>query len=182
MKRAFLCLCLAAALTACNSNESAKSSDKPADTKVAAAADEKMDYAYTIEHPDQWEWGSKENTKMVLQSLKHWEQGNIQACLANFGDSIHLKFDGLDAKMPRDSVSKMFTEDWKKYKSVVVNMEDFESVKSKANGMEYVSLWYKQKWEDQKGVWDSIYCMDDLQIKNGKIISIDSKSRKYPKK
>ena len=76
----------------------------------------------------------------------------------------------------------MFIRDRSQYKTVSVNMHDFESVKSKDVDKQYVSLWYVQKWEDQKGMMDSLSMMDDLEIKNGKIISIDQKSRRFPKK
>ena len=56
----------------------------------------KMDYAYTIENRDQWEWGSKDNTKIVLQSLKDWENGDYDAAVRNFADTVELKFDGFE--------------------------------------------------------------------------------------
>ena len=61
-------------------------------------------------------------------------------------------------------------------------MSDFESVRSKDGKTEFVYLWYKQKFQDQNGKWDSISGMDDVKIKNGKIIEIDEKIRLYPKK
>jgi hypothetical protein len=67
-------------------------------------------------------------------------------------------------------------------KNMSIIMDDFESVISKDRKNEYVSLWYKQKWQDAKGVWDSLSVMDDLKIKDGKIASIDEKIRHYPKK
>jgi hypothetical protein len=54
-------------------------------------------------------------------------------------------------------------------------------VKSKDGTQEYVSMWYKQKWQDQKGNWDSVVCMDDMKFVNGKIASIDEKRRKFSK-
>ena len=61
-------------------------------------------------------------------------------------------------------------------------MHDYETVKSKNGKKEYVSMWYNQKWQDAKGTWDSVFCMDDLKIENGKIVSIDEKRRKPAKK
>jgi hypothetical protein len=57
-----------------------------------------------------------------------------------------------------------------------------ESVISKDKNLEFVSVWYKEIWEDAKGKKDSLFQMDDLQMKHGKIIDIDEKSRKYPAK
>jgi hypothetical protein len=61
-------------------------------------------------------------------------------------------------------------------------MEDWESVVSKDKSMEYVSLWYKQYFTDANGKADSIECMDDLRMKNGKIAMINEKIRHYPAK
>ena len=61
-------------------------------------------------------------------------------------------------------------------------MDDWESVISKDKSMEYVSLWYKEMWEDAKGKKDSLEQMDDLRMKNGKIIGLNEKSRKLSAK
>ena len=119
---------------------------------------------------------------MVLQSLKDYETGNIDACMSSFADSVHLSFEDLEGKFTRDSVSKMFKAQRGGLKALKVDMEDYESVKSKDGQKEYVSLWYTEKWQNQKGVWDSAVQMDDLRIINGKIASIDQKSRHFTKK
>lgn len=59
-------------------------------------------------------------------------------------------------------------------------MDDWESVKLKDGSREYVSLWYKEITTDKKGKTDSVFVMDDLLIKNGKIVSIDQKIRHFP--
>ena len=59
-------------------------------------------------------------------------------------------------------------------------MEDFESVKFKDEKEEWVSLWYKEIWEDQKGKKDSVQTMDDLRIENGKIALLNQKVRHFP--
>jgi len=115
-------------------------------------------------------------------TLKDFENWNIEACMKSFADSVRLQFDELDQKLPRDSVQKMFTADRSNLKSMKIDMHDFETVKSTATGKQYVSLWYVQKWEDLKGAMDSVSVMDDLEIKDGKIISIDEKRRRFPKK
>ena len=76
----------------------------------------------------------------------------------------------------------MFSTDRKSLKALEITMDDYETVKSKDGKQEYVSMWYKQKWQDQKGKWDSVICMDDMKFVNGKIASIDEKRRKFAKK
>ena len=141
-----------------------------------------MDYPYTIKNPDQWETGSKTNTMNVLKSIKAYEMGNIEECVSYFADSVTLKFDEMDAKISNDSLKTFFKQGRAMNKSIKVDMHDWESVKSKVNSEEYVSLWYTQIWEDMKGKTDSRSVMNDLKIVNGKIVELDEKVRKFPKK
>ena len=181
MRQAFLLLCSAAFLFACN-NSDTKTADetKVADTQVAAMSTN--DFAYPKEDWGDWQPGSIDNLKMALQSLKDFETGNIDASLNVFADSIELKFDEMEGKFSKDSVAKMFKADRGSLKTMQIDMDDYETVKSRDGKKEYVSMWYKQKWQDQKGTWDSVICMDDLKIEHGKIVSIDEKRRKPAKK
>src|SRR6187431_3459066 len=114
MKQVFIIWIMAVSICSCNSTDQATSSSTD-DTKVAAAADTAaINYAYTIEKPDQWVTGSRENTQMVLASLKNWENGDMSAALASFTDTISLKFDGFEATLPRDSVRAMFENERKR--------------------------------------------------------------------
>lgn len=179
MKQKFLLFLAIGAIVSCNSGD--KKTDE-AQVKSSATEEPKMNYAYTIEHPDYWEIGSRENTKTVLQSLKDFENGNVDAALTAFADSVEIRFSDMQGKFSKDSLRTMFTKDRSMLKDFKINMEDFESVKSKDGKEEWVSLWYKQKWQDQKGNWDSVICMDDMKFVNGKIASLDEKRRKLAKK
>lgn len=178
MKRAFVFI--AAALFACNSSDTKTSDTKMGDTKVAAMSTSEL--AYPIKDWPDWQPGSSDHLKLALQALKDFETGNIDGCMSAFTDSIELRFDDMQGKFPKDSVTKWFKADRSNLKAVQIDMEDYESVKSKDGKQEYVSMWYKQKTQDQKGNWDSVICMDDMKIVNGKIASIDEKRRHFPKK
>ncbi len=146
--------------------------------KEATTSASTENYPYTIEHPDNWEVGSTANTMIALKSLKAWEEGKMDESLSYFGDSIRVQFDGLDKKMPNDSLKAMFTTSWNNYKTVNVKMYDFESVTSKDKSEEWVTLWYTQSWETKAGVKDSISTINDLQFKDGKIIRLSEHTRK----
>lgn len=166
------------ALMSCNQSSTTSTtadSLKPAD---AAPAEEVVNYAYTIEHPDNWEWGSKKNTETALNALKGFETGDIAGTMKYWGDSVRLQFDNLDRKVSNDSLKSMFTAWRGNSKEIKIKMEDFESVISKDKEMEYVSLWYKEYITDLKGVMDSVQCMDDVLFKDGKIVMLNEKTRK----
>jgi len=180
MKHAFLFLNIAAVLLACNSSDTKTADDsKMGDAKVAAMSTN--DLAYPLKDWDDWQPGSMDNLKLGLQTLKDFEMGNVDACMNSFADSIELSFDGMAGKFSKDSVTKMFKAERAKMKTFEINMEDYETVKSKDGKKEYVSMWYKQKFQDQKGNRDSVYCMDDLKFENGKIVTLDEKIRRFPK-
>ena len=163
---------------------------KPANTETAGSdsttkagpQEEDVQYAYTIEHPDNCETGDKQNTAIVLKSLKAFENGDVEACVQAFADTVRIEMDGFEATLSNDSLKAMFTRERGKLKSMKINMEDWESVVSKDKSLEYVSLWYKQYTTDASGKTDSVECMDDLRMKNGKIVLLNEKIRHYPAK
>ncbi|MEO6905894.1 MAG: hypothetical protein ABI148_06005, partial [Ginsengibacter sp.] len=59
-----------------------------------------------------------------------------------------------------------------------IKMQDWESVISNDKKDEYVTLWYRQYSENMKGVKDSTDIINDLKMKDGKIIGLDEYTRK----
>ena len=162
----------------CN-NQGTESKETAKDSAATATAEPAtLNYPYTIDHPDYWEMGNNQNTMVALGALKAFENGNIPETMKFFGDSVHMQFDGLDKTLSADSVQAMFTNIRNGYKSMAVKMYDWESVISKDKKDEWVTIWYRQKWEDMKGKKDSADYVDDLKIKDGKIIRLDEYTRK----
>lgn len=146
---------------------------------AADSSSEKIDYAYLPANhpPDYWDRGDQKNIALVLKSLKGFETKNVEQALEPFADSILWQVGGFDAKISKDSLRSMFTNDLKNIASVKIIMNDYESVISKDKKLEYVSLWYKQVNTDMKGKVDSMICMDDAKIVNGKIVEMEEKVR-----
>ena len=137
-----------------------------------------MDYPYTVEHPDYWETGSQQNTLDALNSLKAWENRNMDESVKYFADSIHLQFDGIDKMVSNDSLKAMFSQSAAMTKNWSIKMQDWESVISKDKKVEYVTLWYRQYQENMQGAKDSADIINDLKMKDGKIIGLDEYTRK----
>lgn len=159
-------------------NDNGTTTKEATKDSAAATTTTKMNYPYTIEHPDYWDMGSSSNTMAVLTSVKAFQDGNVAECVKYFGDSVHLKFDGLDKKVSHDSLQAWLTKMRSDNKSMEVKMNDWESVVSKDKKEEWVTIWYRQKWEDMKGKKDSADFIDDLQMKDGKIVSLNEYTRK----
>lgn len=176
MKKLMIFFLTGIAFAACeNSGTETKEAMKDSTAVTPAAA---MNYPYTIEHPDYWEMGSNENTMAALNALKAYENGNMDESMKYFGDSVQVQFDGLDKTMSNDSLKAMFAASRSGMKSLEVRMDDWESVISKDKTKEWVTFWYRQKWEDMKGKRDSADFINDLQLKNGKIVRLDEYTRK----
>jgi len=61
-------------------------------------------------------------------------------------------------------------------------MHDWESVISKDKKEQYVSLWYTQVMEDNKGKTDSLAIMDDVKLKMVRSLSWMKNPVNFPKK
>ena len=157
----------------CNNNGTA-TKDAAKDSTTAASPT----YPYTIDHPDYWEIGSTANTMTVLSALKSWEEGKSDESVKYFADSVQVSFDGLDKKVSNDTLKVIFTSAWNMYKNLHIKMNDWESVVSKDKKEEWVTIWYRQHWENQKGEKDSSDLINDLKLQNGKIIQLVEYTRK----
>jgi len=181
MKKFLIITCASFFAIGCSNQATVKE-----DTPAAATTDstEKIDYAYLPEGhaPDYWDRGDQKKVAMVLKSLKAFETGHIDESLAAFADSVSWSFDGFNKKISKDTLAAMLKDAWKNMSSMKVYMDDYEAVVSKDKKEEFVTLWYKQVTTDKKGKVDSIACVDDLKIENGKITLLDEKSRKFPAK
>lgn len=162
-------------LASCNNS---RSSNPPGtnDTTATTANDQKMNYPYTIEHPDYWDIGSSQNTLDALSALKAWENKNLDGSLKYFADSVRLQFNGIDKMLSNDSLKAMLTPP--PGTDYSIKMQDWESVISKDKKEEYVTLWYREYSKNPKGDKDSVDVIDDLKMKNGKIIGLDEYTRK----
>ncbi len=164
----------------CN-DKSGTTDTKTTDTTTSSLPMEKMDYAYTLEQPYQdWQPGDQKHAANVMKSLKAYENGDIDACVAAFGDSVELRFDGYRDKLSNDSLKKMFAKSRGEISALKVKMSDWESVISKDKKDEWVTLWYKEITTDKKGKTDSLSIVDDLKIVNGKITLLDQKIQHFP--
>ncbi|MEI7736686.1 MAG: hypothetical protein WCI49_14560 [Ferruginibacter sp.] len=182
MKKFFLLACTALFVISCNNDsKDAKTADAPAPAAETKTADVKYDYPYTLDKPYQgWLPGDQQHAVNALKSLKAFETGDIAGAVTYFGDSVDVRFDNWEAKLSNDSLKKSFTAQRALYSSVVIKMGDWESVISADKKEEWVTMWYKEIRTSKDGKVDSMSVADDCKIMNGKIVVLDSKSRRIP--
>jgi hypothetical protein len=177
MKKTFVILSALIFVFGCQSKTDSKATSSTSET-----TSEKFDYAYLPDNhpPVYWEPGNQKNLVSALNALKAYETGKVDEVMTYFADSVQFTVDGFDAKIPNDTLKAGFTEAWKNASSIKVKMGDYESVISKDKKEEYVTLWFKEIVTDKAGKVDSLAYVDDIKFENGKIVSLDEKTRKYP--
>lgn len=173
MRTSFTLCCLLVIAGACKN---------ATDTKSTASDSTQPHYAYTIDKPDNWDKGDPKNIEVSLNALKAFEENRIDDCAGYFADSVRWMSDYVDQNFSKDSLKAYLMMGRGSMASMKVKMEDFESVISKDKKDEYVTLWYKQYVTDKTGKTDSLGVINDLKLKNGKIVVLDEAIRHYPVK
>ncbi len=164
--------------TSCNNQNGGKQTETPKDSSNTVTVAAPMDYPYKIDKPDNWDMGSQQNTMNALKALKAWETGDYAASAKYFADSVRFRFDAFDKSIANDSINAFFTRGAANTKSVSIKMEDWESVISKDKKDEYVTIWYTQYNEAKDGKKDSSDVVNDIKMKDGKIIGVEEYRRK----
>ncbi len=147
-----------------------------------AVTTEASDNPYTLTKPYQnWQTGDQKNAILVLKMLKAWENKNIEESVSYFADTVDITLDMFHERMPKDSIKTFFQGSYEMYSTnLKITMNDWESVISEDKNDEWVTVWYKQSWVDAKGVADSMNCINDAKIENGKIVVFDEYIQHFP--
>lgn len=181
MKKLIFISCMALAIAGCSNSGTKDETPATADSMSAAATTEKLDYPYTPSRTYQnWQAGSQRNAITFMNGLKAFENGDLNACMATFGDSVELRFDYLHTKLSNDSLKRWLTKQRADYASITIKMEDWVPIINNDKTEEWVTVFYKQIWTDKKGKTDSLSVTDDAKIEKGKIVLLDQKTQHFP--
>ncbi len=181
MKQFILIICLAVSLASCNNSSTTPSGSDSTGAAKKPGAEPNLPFKL-VEPYKNWQTGSNENVVSAMGGLKAFVDKDMAALAAALGDSVELRFDYYREKLSRDSAMKVFAAQRDTYNDLVITMYDYESVISADKTEEYVTMWYKQAWKNNKGVADSVSVVDDCKMKNGKMIELDEKVQHYPAK
>ncbi|MES2279731.1 MAG: hypothetical protein V4592_27110 [Bacteroidota bacterium] len=165
MKKAYLLFAIPLLMAACK---------QPAAKTDAPAAAATPNYPYKIAHPDYWTMDTSHvNTMTALTTLKAFETMDTVTLKKGFADSLEFNYDGGKFKGPIAEFIKMTAGMSTTMKGLKIDMKDWESVVSSDKKEEWVTLWYIQKWTDDKGKADSVSLINDMQFKGGKIVKLN---------
>lgn len=168
----FLIPCCFVACTGTGTDNAAAASK---DTTAVSA----VTLPYTASYSSTFVAGSRSDVATVLKSYKTWEDNDMVAMKATYGDSIAMDFSSgyrfhnstdsmmIMAKKFRDSLSK-----------VELNFIAWTSNHSVDKNEDWVNVWYKEIDHYKTGKVDSAEYEDDNLLKNGKIVFVSSHLRK----
>lgn len=181
MKQMFVITCLAISLASCNNASTTQSTTDSTGTAAKTVAEPVLPFKLVRPYRN-WQMGSNENVVAAMGALKAFVDKDFTAVAAAMGDTVEIRMDYYADKLSRDSAVKIFTGARATYNDLVVTMYDYESVISADKKDEYVTIWYKETWKNDKGVADSLNIVNDFKMKDGKMVELDEKVQHFPAK
>jgi hypothetical protein len=179
MKNLLVILLISFCFTACTSS----SPDTTAATNKDSASAPAVNLPFTAVYSSNFVPGKPADVATVLNSYKAWQDNDMTAMRATFGDSVMMIFSSgfvfnntldsmiKDAKKFRDSLSK-----------VNLTLYAWTSNHSVDKNEEWVNVWYREVDTYKTGKVDSTEFEDDNRLKDGKIVWVSSHQQKYKKK
>ena len=159
---AFCIVFMAACNDAATVKESTEKTEAPAST---------VQLPYTASYSSNFtDEVSDQDLLTVLNSYKHWEQGDMKALDATLADSIEFEaHNGWKYKGPKAALMERWAKSRDSLSSVAITMEAWRKHHEPVKKHDWVSVWYKEVATYKSGKMDSAYYVDDNMISNGKI-------------
>ncbi len=172
MKKLISVFLIPVVIAACNSN----TGNAPAIAKSAGPA---LTMPFTPTYSTDFVLGSDSNSLAVLNSYKAWEDGNMDALKNTFADTALFLFpNGYIFRGSNDSLMKMASKMRDSLSKVELKFSVWLPTHFNDKNADWVSVWYTEIDTYKTGKVDSAYFQDDNELKDGKIVYVDSKMRK----
>jgi hypothetical protein len=172
MKHLLLPVLVCAVLFSCKNKAATEQS--PADTAT------KIDFPFKPKYSIKWEKGDDKNALIVLTCLKKYVAGDVKGAAENFADTCTFIGDNFFFNGKRDSLVTILSQIRGDMTTVTKEFDSWITTYAPEKKDTWVTLWYTEKWTDKKGKKDSLYYVDDVLLKNGKILVYDEKIRHFP--
>jgi hypothetical protein len=175
MKPAVLFFFLSVMFFSCSEN--ATPSEAKQDSTIA---NEHLSYPFTPKYSINWQPGDEKNALLVLNCLKKYVDGDLRGCASYFADTAKFIADKFYFRGSRDSFETLIASMRNASAAVSKNFVSWMTVYYPDKKDTWVTLWYTEKMTDKKGNQDSVYYVDDVLVKDGKILEYDEKQRLFP--
>ena len=146
-----------------------KKDDKMGDDKKDTKMSDNINLPYKVEYSD-FKMGDPNHTKLVLDFYKTFEENRMADGKAMLNDSVSVSFaDGNKFIGPADSLLSLGKQVRGSYSAYKVTIDACMAVHSNDKNEDWVLIWDRSYFTDQKGKADSAGGQSYWQIKNGKI-------------
>ena len=166
MKRIIFCLTIGAFLLSCNN-----SGEKTAATSTDSSAKSTVDLPYKASYSSNFTNDvSDADLKLVMQSYKDWETGDMTGLASTIGDSVEVDFSNGDHfKGTNANLLKIWSKLRDSLSSVAIQMGAWQKMYEPVKKEAFVVTWYKETDTYKMGKVDSAFYQDINQVKDGKI-------------
>jgi hypothetical protein len=175
MKQTPLLIFLCVVFFSCNTE--AKKDDVKTDS---TASKEALVYPFTPKYSNNWQPGDEKNAVIALTAFKKYLDGDVKGCFDAFADSIAFIADKFYYNGKKDSLLAMMIPMRAALTSASAEVDAWETVYYPDKKDTWVTVWNKEKFTDKKGKTDSVYLVDDILMRDGKIDAIMESQRLYP--
>ncbi|MEO6499205.1 MAG: hypothetical protein ABIN95_09340 [Mucilaginibacter sp.] len=172
MKQALLLITLFIMLAGCGGKTTTGQSD------TTAVADT-LNYPFKPKYGINWVRGDEKNALIVLNSLKKYVDGDVKGALENFADTVVFTTDNFYYKGTRDSLAPILIKGRAEFATVTKEFETWLTIYYPEKKDTWVTLLYTEKWTDKAGKSDSLNYIDDVLLKDGKIVKYQENVRHY---
>jgi hypothetical protein len=161
---------------------SCQSESKPAIAKSdSSSVKESITYPFTPKYSINWRPGDEKNAVIVLNCLKHYIDGDMKGTFADMADTVDFYGDNFHFHGSKDSLQSIIGAERNELASVSKVFDTWLTAYYPDNGDTWVTLWYTEIMTDKKGKTDSLFYVDDVLLKDGKIKEYDEKVRHFEK-
>lgn len=167
MRKFLSVLPIAIFLLSCNQDKPAAEEKKDSATTETKKVDN-TSYAYKAVYSSAFEIGKPEDSKVILDIWKAYEENKMGDTRALWADSVTLEFDGFTFHGPADSALKEGSADRGRYTSVKDSIDAFMPLHSTDRNENWVAVWGREYTVDKKGKKDTVDLHEIWMLKDGK--------------
>jgi hypothetical protein len=138
-----------------------------------------LNYPFKARYSINWQPGDEKNALIVLNCLKKYVAGDVKGAVENFADTVIFIGDQFYFSGKKDSLVKILEQTRGDMAIVSKEFDSWMTTYYPDKKDTWVTLWYTEKWTDKKGKKDSVYYVDDVMLRNGKILTYDEKIRRF---
>jgi hypothetical protein len=149
-------------------------------TDTGTAKKDSLHYPFKAKYSINWQPGDEKNALIVLNCLKKYVAGDVKGAVENFADTVIFMGDQFYFSGKKDSLVKILEQTRGDMATVSKEFDSWMTTYYPDKKDTWVTLWYTEKWTDKKGKKDSLYYVDDVMLRNGKIFTYDEKIRRFP--